>query len=518
MMPNRNAEMPGAGKRSFSGLVVPGTAFFFMGWAIARAYAQSVTIDEADTYINWVAPSRAAHWEPASNNHVLNSLLIRLFTSVFGLHHLTLRAPALIGAAIYFTAAYYLSKLIARTLVSQWILFVCLAANPLIFDYLVAARGYSLAIGFFLSAVALGACAQFKNISGGDASLVETCALCSVCLSLSFSANFSFAIADAAALIVIVAWACRRERGPARRFRLIAAAIAPGLIIASFISIPVALHVRTAELHYGSASLKEMLVSLGTASLFELNPQILHPRWLGWLNHGRPFLFPLLGAFALFTVAVACWSRPPAADGHAKWARGFGALVLMILGWSLGVHWLAFRLVHLPLPKDRTALFFVPLITILVGLGAAVPLPRRAGKVARLGLAMATAVFACYFLFCFRLRYFKEWQWDSEVDKVYPVLAYYNRTYSGRNFVSEWRYGPPLNFYRLLFGNDTIAEIRAPVDGYPLDGEIYVLKWDADKEFIREQGLRVVYRGEDTDVVVAIRPNLEAAPCGVIGK
>ncbi len=66
-------------------------------------------------------------------------------------------------------------------------------------------------------------------------------------------------------------------------------------------------------------------------------------------------------------------------------------------------------------------------------------------------------VFACYFLVCSRLSYFKEWQWDVDVDKVYPILAYYNRTYGMRDFVSDWRYGSALNIYHLLYGNDTIG-------------------------------------------------------------
>jgi hypothetical protein len=508
MMADLNADSSAARKSGFSGWAVPGTAAGLMAWAIARAYVQAVTIDEANTYIAWVAPSRPAHWEPFSNNHVLNSLLIRLFTSVFGLHHLTLRAPALMGAAIYFTAAYYLSKAVARTLAPRWVLFICLAANPLVFDYLVAARGYSLALGFFLSALALAAHAQCNLLTGGRVSLVKTCALCSGYLAASFAANFSFAFADASAMIAILAWACRCDHALAQRFRLVTAAIAPGVVISCFISIPVALHMPKAELKYGSASLKEMLESLSSASLYELNPQILHPRWLGWLNHGEPFLFPLLGACVLFTVAVLCWSRPSAPDGHSKWARSFGALVLTILASTFLAHWLAFSWFGLPLPKDRTALFFVPLVTILVGLGAAIPMPRRAGKAARLGLLTVMTVFACYFLFCCRLTYFKEWKWDSEVDKVYPVLAYYNRTYGVRDVVSHWRYGPSLNFYRLLYGNDTISEIQAPVGGRPLSA-IYVLCWDEDRDFIRTQGLRVVYRGDETEVVVAIRPEAD---------
>ena len=95
-------------RRSVSQLLLPGTALFAFVWAVARACVQSITIDEADTYLAWVARPNPSHWEAASNNHVLNSLLMRLFTSVFGVSHLTVRAPALLGAAIYIAAIYLL--------------------------------------------------------------------------------------------------------------------------------------------------------------------------------------------------------------------------------------------------------------------------------------------------------------------------------------------------------------------------------------------------------------------------
>jgi hypothetical protein len=127
------------------------------------------------------------------------------------------------------------------------------------------------------------------------------------------------------------------------------------------------------------------------------------------------------------------------------------------------------------------------------------------------------AVFACYFLLCSRLRYFEEWQWDAEVDKVYPVLAYYNRAYGVRDFVAEWRYGSALNFYRLLYGNDTIRDIRHPAESHPLDAPVYILKGDSDRDFIERQGLRIVYRGGITDVVVAIRPGVETGASTAAG-
>jgi hypothetical protein len=74
-------------RRYYSLFILPGTAIFALLWAIARACVQSITIDEADTYLVWVARHDPSHWQGASNNHILNSLLMRLFTSVFGVSH-----------------------------------------------------------------------------------------------------------------------------------------------------------------------------------------------------------------------------------------------------------------------------------------------------------------------------------------------------------------------------------------------------------------------------------------------
>jgi hypothetical protein len=39
-----------------------------------------------------------------------------------------------------------------------------------------------------------------------------------------------------------------------------------------------------------------------------------------------------------------------------------------------------------------------------------------------------------------------------------------------------------------------------------------VLNWSYEEPLIRDEGLRVVYRGAQTDVVVAIRPEVETRP------
>ena len=82
---------------------------------IARASIQSITIDEADTYLTFVGRMAPSHWSPGANNHPLNSVLMRIFVSVWGVHHLSVRGPVLIGAAVYIEAVRRLCGMPAAT-------------------------------------------------------------------------------------------------------------------------------------------------------------------------------------------------------------------------------------------------------------------------------------------------------------------------------------------------------------------------------------------------------------------
>ena len=506
--------MPTYLRRLNSQLFLAGTAVFAFVWAIVRACVQSVTIDEASTYISWVARTGPVQWEAASNNHVLNSLLIRLFTSVFGPSPLTLRIPALFGAAIYIAAAYAFCRMVTDNGKLQWALFVCLVYNPFVFDYLVAARGYSLAMAFLLATHAIAAHAQLPRLGREARDDVPVCIACSICAAVSFAANFAFGIVDAAVMLMILVWFCGSTRGIAARARLLAACTLPGLLVTLFLAGPVLLNWPKPELHFGAASLRETLDSVVRSSLYQLNPDLVNPLILGWMGRPKHFLLPLLAATAVVPLIRAARRRTADQDPHSAWLRALGAVLLGATALALLVHWLAFRLFHVLLPMDRTAVFFVPLLTLLFGIAAAFPAPARAWDLCRRALLVTMFAVSLYFLGCLRLGYFREWQWDADLKKVYPVLAYYNRTYCVRDFVANWMYGAPLNFYRLTSGQDTISEIRGPL-AVPADGLIYVLDRYFDGDFIQQQKLRVVYRGDTTRVVVAIRSEVETRPCRV---
>jgi hypothetical protein len=478
---------------------------FAIVWAVARAAVQSITIDEAASYLGFAGPPWPAHWYPSTNNHVLNTILMRLIVDVFGLSQLAVRAPALIGAVIYIGAALWLVRFVARGQKLEWPLFVCLVFNPFVFDYLVAARGYSLAAGFLLCAIAVPAYFKIDGEALQTRTLVRACAFASCLVGLSFAANFSFAFVDAATMLLIFAWASLQTGW---RFetvaRLLAASLAPDCLINLAVSAPVLAGLHKEDFTYGANSLYETLHSIVSASLYELNPDIVNPWLNGSIANIRKFLFPLLGAACALRFALLWFEREP---GESRLKR-LGVFLGGIFAITVALHWLAFRLFGLLLPRDRTGLFFVPVAMLIAGVLAAMPARSRSSAWSRNTLTSILCVLAAYSLLCLRLNYFKEWRYDADAKQVYSVLAYYNHNFGVQNPASSWMYVSSLNFYRKMSGHESFEEFRRS-DTPPPDRLIYVLFEPESHDFIEEQKLKVVYRGDFSPVVVAIRPEAE---------
>ena len=112
-------------------------------YSCIRAALLSITHDEALTYFISVKPVveiLANNVVYPANNHFLNTLLIKLFTSVFGVYEFVLRIPTLIGLGLYLSASYVLLKLFLRRI--WFVLGIALMVlNPFIHDFFSCARG-----------------------------------------------------------------------------------------------------------------------------------------------------------------------------------------------------------------------------------------------------------------------------------------------------------------------------------------------------------------------------------------
>jgi hypothetical protein len=172
------------------------------------------------------------------------------------------------------------------------------------------------------------------------------------------------------------------------------------------------------------------------------------------------------------------------------------------------LHWLAFRFGKLPLPIGRTGVFLLPLCTLLAGVIGAVPPRSMVGQWLRRGITVVFLCLACYFLLCLRLTYFKEYEFDADVKDVYAVLARLNHSYGVTDVASDGMYVNSLNFYRVISKKETFPEFPyLPTRQLPTGKSIYVLNGPWEQAFIDQERLAVIYRGNSTEIVVAVRPD-----------
>jgi hypothetical protein len=483
-----------------------------LSWIIVRAHIQAITIDEADTYLLWVQGA-GNPWEANSNNHVLNSLLMLLSTSIWGQANLALRAPAILGAAIYTSSAWSLCRRISsgRRLL-ELSLYAALVLNPFVLDHLVAARGYSLAVAFLLCAIAIG--------SGGAPShnepdaMIRRCAACSLCLALSFAANFAFAFADFTLLVLTTWWCWSRMAAKAERsgalLRLLAATILPGLLISLCLTLPVISRWPKGQFTYGTRSLGTMLASIVESSLHQPNPSLLNP-WLRELaEFSRPKIIPALGIIFLCRLFLLWIRKAEFQEKHGRWLRDLLIVVCGTVILTVGLHRLFYRLFRILMPMDRTALFLAPLCTLLIGIAIAIPLSSRIGEISGRLLSAALCVLAVYYLGCLRLSHFKEWIWNADVDHIYKIAAYYNHHYGVTDIRTTWMCVSSLNFYRSKSGQETFPPFQSDADRIPPGKDLYIVFYPTEWDAVSSNHLTLIYRGALSGIAVAVSPALAA--------
>lgn len=438
------------------------TACIAMALIVFRAATQAITIDEASTYLLFVGAEEPLHWIGSGNNHVLNTALMRLTTRLFGVSAFSARMPALLGGALYISACYRFCRRLEGGAVLRWSALVCLIYSPFIMDYLVAARGYGLALGFLMTALV------------ADCVTVSGCVLASTALGLCFASNFSFAFvcASVGACLLVRSWRARTIP-PAQ---LIAAFVVPPILTTWVIALPTMVNFPRAELYYGSHSLLEAGESLLVSQLAH------HTAW--W------YLAPAL-------ITLAWWmhvrSRVPAtAKLHAS----------AILG-TLALHFAAFHAFGLLYPMDRTGVFLVPLTFCVIATAAAVP----GGwlRTAQVGALVFAAILSFAFM---RLDRFEEWDFNADTNQVYSTLQCMRSRHQITRVAAGWPFFGAMNFYRYV-GADPLPEVadEAKADAAT---EVFVLDWDWNPAVVESRGLAVVWRSQKSHAMLAARKDVAA--------
>ena len=427
--------------------------FGLFAWGVVRAVTQSVTAGEAWNYNRYIGPEwRESLSRFDCNNHVLNTLLVRISTWRIHLTEFSLRLPSLLFGTLLMVVAYR----IARRWFGSGAMFLAvlglLVLNPLVVDAMSEARGYGMGLAAWMWAFELVTREGDGERSKG--------ALPGVLLGLSVGASLAF-LPPAVALIIVAVL----RRSPSFRY-------VPHLaFLTAFVLLVLPVnHAEISVLAEGATSLRQTLNALTRASFGTGNAILAALVRVG-------FLF-LAAAGVAIAVFAAKSSRLVSVSGSA-------------LALSLVLLLAANRVAHTAFPLGG-AIYLVPMTTLFI-----------AGAVANWGDESVQFTFVALAALCvggyvnqLRLPY----AGAEGVERARQV-AQALRAEAGQSGVSVGASADAadvMRFYKWRYRQanwESIEELR-PGAAY----SYYVLT-ARDAGLLRERGLHVVY--EDSGLLLA---------------
>jgi hypothetical protein len=185
--------------------VLGGLSVLFLVYVALRAWLLPITVDESSTVFNHVPrlvfDTLTFEKEANPNNHILNTLLIKLFTGIFGWRHEIVRLPVFIGACLYAWAS---SQLVCKLSDNSWVrifALLMLFGNPFLLEFFSLARGYGLAAGLMTVALWQG----WRFLTSNDGKALR---LAFLFASLAVYANFTLLVffAPFVSILLLASW------------------------------------------------------------------------------------------------------------------------------------------------------------------------------------------------------------------------------------------------------------------------------------------------------------------------
>lgn len=456
-----------------------------------RAVTQSITYDEALTWELYIAKPWAEifnHFD--ANHHFLSTVLVRLSTSLFGVSEWSMRLPALMSAGLYFAAVLRLSRAAFGYGLAGLLTTALLTLHPLVLDFMVAARGYGMGLALWMWAFA----ALYEALQAAEPAPRQL-AIAGATLALSVTANLIYA-PPAAALAGLSLYQLRRRSPaalPKKRARAKPAGspawlwfCAPAACVAILFFIAAPLDSAKLDQFYtGAPSITASLRNLATVTLLHSGP--LHNADASWVQVWRDTVaFGIAPAIVLAGLALAFLRRD---------------LLLTLAAGTVAISGVALLLIHFalrrPYPEDRTGLYFLPLVLLILTAVA-----RHAPRPGALAAYTLGTLFALHFAAEFNVRKFWVWAYDADTRAMGEYIAA-RQAQSAAPVVrvgGSWQLQESLMFYAQLRQWAWIELNTAA----PAPGMDYYALISSARVVETTLGLKEVYRGPVSGSVLAV--------------
>lgn len=410
---------------------------FFFAYVTVRVFTIPLTIDEAWTLYSFV---RHPVWDiitiknPSTNNHILNTLLTKL-TTVFSEKEFFLRLPNLLSLPLYIYGSYLLSRLLIQNRLLAFGMFLTLLTNYTLLDFFGLSRGYGLSIGLLIFSIAY----LTKIAKDAIPPRSKHVHIILLCAAAAFYANIAV-LHVTVAIFIITSFILYRRRSARPVISALRLPVLYTLAIALLGGIKLWKQYKQGEIFYGGGQnfIDDTLASMMsdyTGLLFFRD----HHVWIMNIAVSLLGLAILVHIFFLRRQQVHLF------------------VPFAILIFSLVMTNVQFYLLNVPLPINRIALFFYPLMVLTLF----VALQLVWTKTKHLPVVLGTV-----------LTLFSLWRFGSEMNitrmnlwwmdmyskqVVNDIIKDYTGTGKARVFAS-WPTDNTVNYYINIYHRDELAE------------------------------------------------------------
>ena len=381
-----------------------------------------------------------------ANNHLLNTLLVKVSTLIFGWSELAIRIPALIGAIFYIFGSFLIAKKIfinSRFFFS--ITFIALTINPYIIDFLSLSRGYSLALGFFIWGLyyclkSLGSdpptkrrflFVAFMFLALASISSLPFLNTFIGCFATIFFIEFNSVHQQSSSLIVKARVAINT---------LLLPVLPSVLFLVPLLTIQVQNLINKNELYFGGTNnfFNDTLVSLLNTSLYGIDYSINAIFYL------KIFIVITILSTAILVVRFA---KTPSYSVNKDCF--FIIIVLFLIASCIEAQNTILGTKYI---LSRAAIFFIPLFIILFSIIWSLFYQSKLKFYPIFGIISfcITVVAYSHFLNTLNFSHFHEWSYDANTKRVlYQIGELKKSGYRIRSIGASKNYWPALNFYKI---------------------------------------------------------------------
>ncbi len=464
-------------------------------YIIYKASHTSFTHDESYTYTHYVHQGFmdiVSYKTPYTNNHILNTVVMKYCELLFGSSELSLRLPNILAFILYsIFIILLLYKYIPKLMFPFYLLMVL---NPHLLDFFALARGYGLSFAFLLMSLYY---LSLYFTSKQNKHLI----LFNVGAFLSVMSNFSLLNYYVAALIVynIVSYIVLKIDSTSNNYHFykqnkinIVSVILSGMVLYE----PLRRISKMSLLDFGGKNgFMEDTVGTAIYSFF-------------YEMYVTPFLETMFKIFIVSVVALTLIIILKAIVQRN--ITLFNAHISLVLINLILIAIVAITIAqHLILGNDyyihRFALFFYPIF--ILNFTFLFNYFFQLSKTTSVSISYLCASLALFNIYInHNTAFYKDWKIDSDVKSMMQNLVLEHEKYPNKNIRLgiNWLFEPGVNFYRYTWDLKWLNPAhRRGISKY--DDYFYIL--NTDKEYMDLSNKPVVYKNEQTGAVLLKNPN-----------